>query len=125
MSMTGHRGRPSPPPSLGSALETGGYISQALHDVLCEHGLELLPTGRTNMKNRLMRLWDKLRLRQRVLSETMNDQLQNIRQIAHTRHRSMTGCMVNLLAGLIAYTSRPKKPSLGLRRDPMLPGLIV
>jgi hypothetical protein len=54
------------------------------------------------------------------LIETINDQLKNISQIEHTRHRSVSGFMVNLVAGLIAYSYRPKKPSLGLRRDPNL-----
>ena len=77
------------------------------------------------MQNRLMRLWDKLLLRKRTLIETVNDQLKNISQIEHTRHRSVTGFMVNLVAGLVAYSHRPKKPSLGLRRDSLLPILVV
>ena len=68
------------------------------------------------MKPRLMRLWDRLLLRQRFLIETINDQLKNISQIEHSRHRSLTGFMVNLVGGLIAYTFQPKKPSLGLWR---------
>jgi VanZ family protein len=48
--------------------------------------------------------------------ETINDQLKNISQIEHSRHRSLTGFMVNLVGGLIAYTFQPKKPSLGLWR---------
>ena len=72
-----------------------------------------------------MRLWDKLLLRKRALIETINDQLKNISQIEHTRHRSVAGFMVNLMAGLIAYSYQPKKPSLGLRRAPKLPMLIV
>jgi hypothetical protein len=72
--------------------------------VLLSQGLELLTTIRKNMKNRLMRLWDKLLLRQRSLIETINDQLKNISQIEHTRHRSVTGFMVNVVAGLIAYS---------------------
>ncbi len=36
-------------------------------------------------------------------------------QIEHSRHRSLTGFMVSLVGGLIAYTFQPKKPSLGLR----------
>jgi hypothetical protein len=102
-----------------------GYISQALHDDLLAHGLELLTKIRKNLKHRLMRLWDKLLLRKRALIETVNDQLKNISQIEHTRHRSVPGCMVNVLAGLVAYSYQPKKPSLGLRRDPLLPVLIV
>src|ERR671925_514134 len=65
-----------------------GYISQALHDLLFAQGLELLTKIRKNMKNRLMRWWDKLLLRKRALIESINDQLKNISQIEHTRHRS-------------------------------------
>jgi hypothetical protein len=45
----------------------------------------------------------------------VNDQIKNVSQIEHSRHRSLTGFMVNLVGGLIAYTFQPKKPSLGLR----------
>ncbi|HEY9651307.1 MAG TPA: hypothetical protein V6C95_11640 [Coleofasciculaceae cyanobacterium] len=41
-------------------------------------------------------------------------QTKNISQIVHTRHRSISNFMVNLVAGLIAYTHQPKKPSLQL-----------
>jgi hypothetical protein len=108
----------------GQLFGDRGYISQALHDALLAQGLELLTKIRKNMKNRLMRLWDKLLLRKRALIETINDQLKNISQIEHTRHRSVTGFMVNLVAGLVAYTYQPKKPSLGLRRNPRLLMLI-
>jgi hypothetical protein len=57
--------------------------------------------------------------------ETIHDQLKNLSHIAQTRHRSVTGFMVNLVAGFIAYRHRPKKPSLGLRRDPLLPMLVM
>ena len=96
-----------------------GYISQALHDILFGQGLALLTKMRKNMQHRLMRLWNKLLLQKRTLIETVNDQLKNSSQIEHTRHRSVTGFMINLVAGLIAYSHRPKKPSLGLRRDPV------
>jgi DDE family transposase len=126
----GHIDDRKPVPALskrlfGQLFGDRGYISQALHDTLFAHGLALFTKIRKNMKNRLMRLWDKLLLRKRALIETINDQLKNISQIEHTRHRSVTGFMVNLLAGLVAYSYQPKKPSLGLRRDPMLPVLMV
>ena len=104
----------------GQLFGDRGYISQALHDELFGQGLELLTGIRKNMKNRSLRLWDKLMLRKRALIESVNDQLKNISQIEHTRHRSLTGFMVNVMAGLIAYTYYPKKPSLGLRRQPRL-----
>ena len=100
---------------VGQLFGDKGYISQPLHDELLGQGLELLTGIRKNMKPRLLRLWDKLMLRKRVVIETVNDQLKNISQIEHTRHRSLTGFMVNLVAGLIAYTYHPTKPSLGLR----------
>lgn len=66
------------------------------------------------MKNRLIPLIDKLLLRKRSIIETVSDQLKNISQIEHTRHRSPINFLVNLFAGLIAYCHQPKKPSLNL-----------
>jgi hypothetical protein len=60
------------------------------------------------------RLEDKLLLRKRYIIEPINDQLKNISQIEHTRHRKPANFAVNLIAGLIAYTLQPKKPSLNL-----------
>ncbi len=71
----------------------------------------------------LMPLMDKILLRKRSIIETVNDQLKNISQIEHSRHRSITNFMVNLVAGLIAYTCQDKKPSLNIsaNRLEMLP----
>jgi hypothetical protein len=66
------------------------------------------------MKNRLLPLVNKLLLRKRAIVETVHDQLKNISQIEHTRHRSPINFLVNLFAGLIAYCHQPKKPSLNL-----------
>jgi Transposase DDE domain len=99
----------------GQLFGDRGYISRALHKMLWAQGLALITLIRRNMKPRLLRLWDRLLLRKRFLIETINDQLKNISQIEHSRHRSLTGFMVNLVAGLLAYTYQPKKPSLGLR----------
>jgi hypothetical protein len=66
------------------------------------------------MKQKLISLKDKLLLRKRSLIETVNDQLKNISQIEHTRHRSPQNFLVNLLAGIAAYDLQPKKPSLNL-----------
>jgi len=66
------------------------------------------------MKQKLMSLEDKILLRKRSLIETINDQLKNISQIEHTRHRSPQNFLINLLAGISAYGLQPKKPSLNL-----------
>lgn len=64
------------------------------------------------MRNKLVSVEEKFMLRKRSLIETVNDQLKNISQLAHSRHRSVTNFMVNVIAALIAYTWQPKKPSL-------------
>ena len=66
------------------------------------------------MKNHLMPVIDKLLLRKRALIECVNDQLKNISQIEHTRHRNPVNGIVNIIAAVIAYTFQPKKPTLDL-----------
>jgi hypothetical protein len=100
----------------GKLFGDKGYLSKKLFEQLFEQGLQLITKVKKNMKNQLMPLSDKLLLRKRAIIETINDQLKNISQIEHTRHRSLTGFMTNVLAGLIAYCHQPKKPSLHLRQ---------
>lgn len=78
------------------------------------------------MKNRLLKLIDKILLCKRALIESVNDQLKNICQIEHSRPRSLLNFLVNLLAGLTAYTYHDKKPALDLEfKDlPALPSAI-
>lgn len=111
----------------GKLFGDRGYISQPLVDQLLQQDLQLVTRLRKNMKNRVMLLMDKLLLRKRALIETVVDQLKNISQIAHTRHRSVNNFLVNLVAGLIAYTHQPKKPSLNLRDDSLalLPAALI
>jgi hypothetical protein len=99
----------------GKLIADRGYISQALFEQLLDtFGVQLITRLRKNMKNRLMPLMDKLLLRKRAIIESIVDQLKNISQIEHTRHRSPTNCFINIIAGLIAYCHQPKKPSLNL-----------
>ena len=51
------------------------------------------------------------------LIETVNDQLKNICQIEHSRHRSPINAFVYLIAGLIAYTWQEKRPALSWTRE--------
>jgi hypothetical protein len=99
---------------VGKLFGDKGYISQKLFDLLFERALQLITRIKKNMKNKLMPLLDKILLRKRSLIETVNDQLKNISQIEHTRHRSSWGFIVNLIGGLIAYTYHEKKPSLNI-----------
>jgi len=79
-----------------------------------DFGIEFFVKPKRNMKNRLMRLQDKLLSRKRSIVEIIIDQLKNISQIEHSRHRSPVNFCVNLVCGLIAYCHEPKKPSLDL-----------
>jgi len=99
---------------LGKLFGDKGYISAEIGKKLFERGLRLFTTIKSNMKQKLMSLKDKLLLRKRSLIETVNDQLKNISQIEHTRHRSPQNFLINLLAGIAAYTLQPKKPALRL-----------
>ena len=90
-----------------------GYLSQPLFERLWyAYGVHLLTKVRKNRANALMEWTDKLLLRKRALIESVNDQLKNISQIDHSRHRSPTNFLANLLGGLIAYCRQPHKPSL-------------
>ena len=98
----------------GKLFGDRGYISSNLFEKLFLKGIQLITKIRKNMKNQLMSLSDKLLLRKRGIIETIIDQLKNISQIQHTRHRSPVNFLVNLVGGLIAYALQPKKPSLNL-----------
>jgi hypothetical protein len=99
----------------GKVFGDRGYISHALFATLFTQGVRLITKLRKDMKNKLLPIMDKLLLRRRSLIETVNDQLKNISQIEHSRHRSVTNFLVNLVAGLIAYPYQAKKPSLHIR----------
>ncbi len=96
----------------GKVFGDKGYIGQDLFEMVFPNGINLITKIRKNMKNSLMDTSDKILLRKRALVETVNDQLKNICQIEHTRHRSVENFLSNLLAGLIAYSYLEKKPSL-------------
>jgi hypothetical protein len=98
----------------GKLFGDKGYLSQPLFEELYRtFGIQLITKLKSNMKNRLMPFSDKLLLRKRAIAETIIDQLKNISQIEHSRHRSVTNFLVNVLCGLIAYAHQPVKPSIG------------
>ncbi|MCB1820792.1 MAG: IS982 family transposase, partial [Candidatus Competibacteraceae bacterium] len=101
----------------GKLIGDRAYISSQLFHILWERGLHLVTKIRKNMHNKLMPLVDKLLLRKRAIIETISDQIKNIQQIEHTRHRSVVNAMVNVLAALVAYTHQPRKPSLNISKN--------
>ncbi len=91
-----------------------GYISKALASELLEQGVTLINNVRKNMKKKVLSLWDRAMLSRRFIIETINDQLKNISQIEHSRHRSVHGFMLNMIGGLIAYQLKESKPQLNI-----------
>lgn len=89
-----------------------GYLSKELTNLLFVDGLHLITTLRNNMKNCLMELKDKIMLRKQSMIETINDELKNMCQIEHSTHRSFENFISTIIAGLIAYSFFPKKPSI-------------
>lgn len=107
----------------GKVFGDKGYISQPLRELLFQtFGIQLVTKLKSNAKNRLpTSFMDRILLRKRAIVESVIDQLKNISQIEHSRHRSLTNFLVNLLCGLIAYAHQPKKPSLGRQTLACLP----
>ena len=101
----------------GKLFGDKGYISKDLFEQLFIDGVHLITKIKKNMKNSLMLLQDKIALRKRALIETVNDELKNICQVEHTRHRSFDNFVTNLLSGLIAYSFFDKKPSINLQEN--------
>ena len=74
-----------------------------------DKGMELITQIRENRRNAFMPLWDKLMLRKRPIIEIIIDQLQNISQIEYARPRRIPNFLVNLIAGITAYSLKEKK----------------
>jgi len=83
---------------------------------LAEQGIQLITTLKKNMKPVFRTDFEKAILRRRSLIETVFDELKNLYQIEHTRHRSTFNFVVNLMAGVIAYCLSDDKPSLSLTK---------
>ena len=107
-----------PVPSLvqklfGKVYGDRGYLSQSLFEDLYSKGIQLITRIRSNMKNVLMDMYDKLVLFKRGIIESVNNKLKMGCQIEHHRHRSVVNFFTNLLAGLVSYSMDPDKPTIG------------
>lgn len=105
----------------GKLFGDRGYISKKLTQLLAGQDIKLMTTLKKNMKAQAMDAFDQLLLRKRSIIETINDQLKNIGDLKHSRHRSLTHYMANIIASLVAYSYQDKKPALQLREADLLP----
>ena len=104
----------------GKIVGDKGYIGRNLFERLFVDGIQLITRLKSNMKGALMSLSDKLLLRKRAIIETVNDELKNIAQVEHSRHRSFDNFfdnfIVNLLGAIATYCCFPKKPCINVTR---------
>lgn len=96
----------------GLAFADKGFINQKAFDSLFKNGLQLVTGIKNNMKNKLMPMNHKLLLKKRGMIESVNDILKTVCDIEHTRHRSPINAVLNVFAGLCAYTFLERLPSI-------------
>ena len=100
----------------GKLFGDKGYISKNLFQRLFVDGIQLITKLKSNMKGCLMSVSDRLLLRKRAIIETVNDELKNIAQVEHSRHRCFDNFIVNLLGAIAAYCLLSKKPCINVQR---------
>ena len=100
----------------GKLVGDKGYISKNLFQRLFVDGIQLITKLKNNMKGALMSVSDRLLLRKRAIIETVNDELKNIAQVEHSRHRSFDNFIVNMLGAISTYCFFPKKPCICVER---------
>lgn len=107
--------------AFGTLYADKGYISKELTAKLEGMGIRLVTKTRRNMKPVEHSAFDKAVLKHRSLIETVFDEMKNLCQIEHTRHRSVANFIVNLVAGLVAYCLMPNKPKLPVHVSAVIP----
>lgn len=100
----------------GKLVGDKGYIGKNLFQRLFVDGIQLITKLKSNMKGALTSVSDKLLLRKRAIIETVNDELKNIAQVEHSRHRSFENFIVNMLGAIAAYCVFHKKPCIHVQR---------
>jgi hypothetical protein len=101
----------------GKLFGDRGYISCSLFEILSDSCIHSVSGIKSNMKNRLMSLSDRILLRKRSIMETIHDELKNICQAEHSRHHSLHSFIMNLIAAQGAYCFFDKKPGIRIERD--------
>lgn len=101
----------------GKVFGDKGYLTK-LKEYFLDNGLNVIAKFKDKMykklKDKVMSSEDFLFSNKRGLIETIFDVLKNNCDIWHTRHRSPVNAIIHLVAGLISYQLRDKKPSIVL-----------
>jgi hypothetical protein len=101
----------------GKLFADKGYTFATLFKMLFDDRIFLVTGIKSNMRNRLIPLLDRILLRKRSVIKTINDELKNIANIEHSRHQSVNNFIMNLISALGAYCFFDKKLSIRMN-DP-------
>lgn len=102
--------------------DKGYLINPDLFQKLYLEGKHLVTKKRSNMKNKLVDLSDKIMLKKRGIIESVGAILKEDLNISHSRYRNPLTLFINVCASLIAYAFRPNKPSLNFDEIKVLGG---
>jgi hypothetical protein len=93
-----------------------GYIGQAFTQELKKQCIEIFTRVKKNMKERIMNGAQKFYLGKRGIVETVIGQLKCCCQIEHSRHRKPENAFTSLIAGLVAYAFKIRKPQIKINK---------
>lgn len=97
----------------GKLFGDKGYILNAkLFEQLYNKGVQMITKIRSNMKNKLLELENKLLLSKRGVVESAIDILKEHLNIEHSRHRSIWGFFLHVFSSLVSYQMREAKPKI-------------
>ena len=96
----------------GKCYADKGYISKDLFTRLYHKGLILITGIKSNMKNYLMPILDKIFLRKRFIIETIFGYIKEHFNLRPNKYRSPTNFFASLFSALIAFQIKPNKPSI-------------
>lgn len=96
----------------GKVFGDKGFINAAAWSELFENGLQIITKLRSNMKNKLINLEDKLFLSKRGVIESAFNLMITQCDLEHHRHRSPANAFCSMHAALIAYTFLETLPSI-------------
>jgi len=95
----------------GECYGDRGYLTK-LFDFFYDKGLMLVTKIKSNMKNVLVKMDQKIKLRKRAVIESVNDILTSVFDIEHSRHRKPINSLTHLFSALIAYCFYENKPAV-------------
>lgn len=91
-----------------------GNVDQAMFENLFLNIIQLVTKVKNNMKNSLMNIANKILFRKKALIETVNNELKNIAQIRHSRHRSFDNFIANTPSAIATFCIFEKKPAIDM-----------